>query len=74
MTDTTRTSGTDHHDVTETPGHPGGDGLIKPEYDDRLANSDLVPLKKQTWLLERRSPRISDLDTDLELATDGVGQ
>jgi len=49
MADTTRSTGTEHHDVKDTPGHPGGDGLIKPEYDDRLANSDLVPLKKQTW-------------------------
>ncbi|WP_066363353.1 NCS1 family nucleobase:cation symporter-1 [Herbidospora mongoliensis] len=24
-------------------------GLIKPDYDPRLANEDLVPLKKQTW-------------------------
>ena len=52
MTDTI-TSGTDpaaaHHEVLETPGHPGGDGLVKPEYDDRLANTDLAPLKKQTW-------------------------
>ncbi len=38
-----------HHDVTETPGHPGGDGLVKPDYDDRLANTDLAPLRKQTW-------------------------
>ena len=45
MTDTK----TEHHDILETPGHPGGDGLIKPEYDDRLANTDLAPLKKQTW-------------------------
>ncbi len=49
MSDTARSSGSDHYDVKETPGHPGGEGLIKPEYDDRLANSDLVPLKKQTW-------------------------
>ena len=46
MTDTVRTS---HHDVLETPGHPGGDGLVKPEYDDRLANTDLAPLRKQSW-------------------------
>ena len=38
-----------HHDIHDTPGHPAGDGVVKPEYDDRLANSDLVPLKKQTW-------------------------
>ena len=35
------------------PGHPGSSRLatvvIKPDYDDRLANTDLAPLKKQTW-------------------------
>lgn len=41
--------GTDHHDFEDTPGHPAGDGVLKADYDDRLANSDLVPLKKQTW-------------------------
>src|SRR3954447_12173987 len=46
MTDTARTS---HHDILETPGHPAGDGVVKPGYDDRLANSDLAPLRKQTW-------------------------
>ncbi len=56
MTDTVRTkndkpgsSDTGHHDFEDTPGHPAGDGVIKSTYDDRLANSDLVPLKKQTW-------------------------
>jgi len=29
--------------------HGAGDGLIKPGYDDRLANSDLAPLRKQSW-------------------------
>ena len=38
-----------HTDFEDTPGHPAGDGLIKDFYDDRLANSDLAPLKKQTW-------------------------
>jgi nucleobase:cation symporter-1, NCS1 family len=38
-----------HHEFEDTPGHPAGDGLIKEFYDDRLANSDLAPLKKQTW-------------------------
>ena len=42
-----RTDG--HQDFENTPGHPAGDGLIKDFYDDRLANSDLAPLKKQTW-------------------------
>ena len=29
--------------------HPAGAGLIKPEYDPRLANEDLAPLRKQNW-------------------------
>jgi NCS1 family nucleobase:cation symporter-1 len=37
------------HDVVEAAGHPAGDGLVKPEYDPRLANEDLAPLKKQGW-------------------------
>src|SRR5687767_1060647 len=49
MTDTVSSTTADHHQIHDTPGHPAGDGVIKPEYDDRLANSDLVPLKKQTW-------------------------
>ena len=49
MTDTVKPASSEHHQILDTPGHPAGDGLIKPEYDDRLANSDLVPLKKQTW-------------------------
>ena len=32
-----------------TPEHPAGVGLIKPDYDLRLSNEDLAPLKKQTW-------------------------
>jgi NCS1 family nucleobase:cation symporter-1 len=47
MTDTTDL-GT-HHDFEDTPGHPAGDGVVKEFYDDRLANSDLAPLKKQSW-------------------------
>ncbi|HEX6339516.1 NCS1 family nucleobase:cation symporter-1 [Umezawaea sp.] len=36
------------------PPDPGGDassvtGVVKPSYDPRLANEDLVPLEKQTW-------------------------
>ena len=49
MTDTVSSTDADHHHILDTPGHPAGDGVIKPEYDDRLANTDLVPLKKQTW-------------------------
>ncbi len=49
MTDTVGSKDQKHHDILDTPGHPAGDGLIKPDYDDRLANSDLAPLRKQTW-------------------------
>src|SRR3954467_8676827 len=45
MTDTAAT----HRAVRDTPEHLAGDGLVKPGYDDRLANSDLAPLRKQTW-------------------------
>jgi NCS1 family nucleobase:cation symporter-1 len=48
MTDTVSASA-QHPATLETPGHPGGDGLVKPGYDDRLANADLAPLRKQTW-------------------------
>jgi NCS1 family nucleobase:cation symporter-1 len=37
------------NDVVEAAGMPVGAGLMKPEYDHRLANEDLAPLKKQTW-------------------------
>jgi NCS1 family nucleobase:cation symporter-1 len=37
------------HDIIEAAGHPTGSGLVKPEYDPRLANEDLAPLKKQSW-------------------------
>ena len=37
------------HDVLEAAGLPTGSGLVKPEYDPRLANEDLAPLRKQTW-------------------------
>lgn len=37
------------HDVVEAAGHPAGSGLVKPEYDPRLTNEDLAPLRKQTW-------------------------
>jgi nucleobase:cation symporter-1, NCS1 family len=37
------------HQVLNTPVHAAGDSIIKPEYDDRLANADLAPLKKQNW-------------------------
>lgn len=36
-------------DIVEAAGHPVGSGNMKPEYDVRLANEDLAPLKKQKW-------------------------
>jgi NCS1 family nucleobase:cation symporter-1 len=48
MTDTVRAS-VDHQEILDSPGHPAGAGVIKAGYDDRLANSDLAPLRKQTW-------------------------
>ena len=37
------------HDIVEAAGLPVGAGTIKPEYDPRLTNEDLAPLRKQTW-------------------------
>jgi NCS1 family nucleobase:cation symporter-1 len=37
------------HDIVEAAGMPEGAGNMKPEYDTRLANEDLAPLRKQTW-------------------------
>ncbi|MFT4085902.1 MAG: cytosine permease, partial [Gordonia sp. (in: high G+C Gram-positive bacteria)] len=36
-------------DIVEAAGMPVGSGNMKPEYDHRLANEDLAPLKKQSW-------------------------
>ncbi|MFT4228829.1 MAG: NCS1 family nucleobase:cation symporter-1 [Microbacterium sp.] len=36
-------------DIVEAAGMPVGSGNMKPEYDPRLANEDLAPLRKQTW-------------------------
>ena len=36
-------------DEARAEAHGAGVGVIKPFYDDRLANEDLAPLKKQTW-------------------------
>ncbi|MFC6010839.1 NCS1 family nucleobase:cation symporter-1 [Nocardia lasii] len=36
-------------DLVEAAGLPVGSGHIKPEYDPRLTNEDLAPLRKQTW-------------------------
>lgn len=34
-------------DIVEAAGMPIGSGNMKPEYDIRLANEDLAPLRKQ---------------------------
>lgn len=36
-------------DLVEAAGHPVGGGDVKPDYDPRLTNEDLAPLKQQTW-------------------------
>ncbi|PND52455.1 MULTISPECIES: NCS1 family nucleobase:cation symporter-1 [Rhodococcus] len=36
-------------DLVEAAGHPVGGGLVEPDYDPRLTNEDLAPLKKQSW-------------------------
>ena len=36
-------------DIVEAAGHPVGAGLIKPDYDPRLTNEDLAPLRDQHW-------------------------
>ena len=36
-------------DLLEAAGHPVGRGVVKPDYDPRLANEDLAPLNRQTW-------------------------
>ena len=36
-------------DVVEAAGYPPGQGGVKREYDPRLTNEDLAPLKKQPW-------------------------
>ncbi|BCJ45523.1 nitrate reductase [Actinoplanes ianthinogenes] len=41
--------GAQHEDLVEAAGMPVGSGVIKPEYDPRLTNQDLAPLRKQTW-------------------------
>lgn len=37
------------YDIVEAAGMPTGSGNVKPEYDPRLANEDLAPLRKQKW-------------------------
>ncbi|MGF7235538.1 MAG: NCS1 family nucleobase:cation symporter-1 [Frankia sp.] len=36
-------------DLVEAVGQPIGSGDVKPEYDPRLTNKDLAPLKEQSW-------------------------
>jgi NCS1 family nucleobase:cation symporter-1 len=36
-------------DLVEAVGHPVGSGVIKPDYDPRLTNEDLAPLRDQHW-------------------------
>ncbi len=36
-------------DIVEAAGMPVGSGNMKPEYDTRLANEDLAPLRRQKW-------------------------
>lgn len=36
-------------DIVEAAGMPVGSGNMKPHYDERLANEDLAPLRKQNW-------------------------
>ena len=38
-----------HDDLVEAAGQPIGAGTVKPEYDPRLANEDLAPLREQSW-------------------------
>ncbi|MET7400953.1 NCS1 family nucleobase:cation symporter-1 [Dactylosporangium sp. NPDC005572] len=38
-----------HQDLVEAAGMPVGSGAVKPEYDPRLTNEDLAPLKEQKW-------------------------
>ncbi|EXJ51028.1 NCS1 family nucleobase:cation symporter-1 [Microbacterium sp. MRS-1] len=37
------------YDIVEAAGMPTGAGNMKPQYDERLANEDLAPLRKQKW-------------------------
>jgi NCS1 family nucleobase:cation symporter-1 len=36
-------------DLVEAAGHPVGSGAIKDDYDPRLTNEDLAPLRNQSW-------------------------
>jgi NCS1 family nucleobase:cation symporter-1 len=43
------TTGSTPQDLVEAAGMPVGSGVIKPDFDPRLTNEDLAPLRKQTW-------------------------
>ncbi len=49
MTDTLKQTEHSEPELVDAGGHPDGGGLIKPGYHPRLTNSDLAPLRKQTW-------------------------
>jgi nucleobase:cation symporter-1, NCS1 family len=38
-----------HDDLVEAAGHPVGAGVGGPDYDERLTNEDLAPLREQHW-------------------------
>ena len=42
-------AGVKSEDIVEAAGMPVGSGNMKPEYDPRLANEDLAPLREQKW-------------------------
>lgn len=49
MTPESTPAPTGQYDIVEAAGMPRGAGNMKPEYDVRLANEDLAPLRKQKW-------------------------
>ena len=46
MADTTAST---PQDMVEAAGMPVGSGVIKADYDPRLTNADLAPLRHQRW-------------------------
>ncbi|WP_345130814.1 cytosine permease, partial [Microbacterium laevaniformans] len=49
LTPTSTAPSTGVYDIVEAAGMPTGAGNMKPQYDERLANEDLAPLRKQKW-------------------------
>ncbi|AYG02820.1 NCS1 family nucleobase:cation symporter-1 [Gryllotalpicola protaetiae] len=49
MSESVASPPTKPHDLLEAAGLPEGAGIVAAEYDPRLANEDLAPLKKQNW-------------------------